>query len=189
MKQRAKIRDGLDLQSGAWYLSSWTFWFNQDGQEAIGSTDRLVNSFVPGDWVPDLMGWNDLLVSTFYDTIPHRWYELPTRQRVPVDDGVGTGDPNNRPDLAIEIPALVDNRLVADCADGMVAGAVVPLLGQVPSPLNEAQAINADGHGWREDAHSDWDELPLPSIWPWYGELFIGHPPLFLDPVLPREEE
>ena len=96
----------------------------------------------------------------------------PYYQRIPVEDGLPTTDLANRPDLAIEIPALVDREIATDCVEATVDNLVKPL-GSTRSHMAEAYSWNATEYGWDHEGHSDYLEKPLPNVWLWYELLFF----------------
>ena len=176
-------------------LGAWTFWFNQAGHPAAASTERVVNSFVEDDSVLGWMRWNE--IHALLQSSPRlerclQW-PLPSNQRVPVSDGLDADDPGNRPDLAYEIPALLDRDSVPACSNIYVSEeALVPPLGQGPNPLETDYSFDAyvGGFGWRYDKHNDYVERSLPEIWGWYAHLLNPQAPGFEpEGILPRDRE
>ena len=171
---------------------SWAFWFNQAGHPAAAGAEKVVNSFVPGDLILYAMEANDT-------GNPHQFDRLmrcmlpspPANQRVPVEDGVDTDDPANRPDLATDIPALPRPDLVSDCIPNIEPEYLVPPLGTVRNPLSGSVSFSPSelGLGWRADKHSDYVEQPLPVIWPWYSYLLNPDLPEIPGGILPRGRE
>jgi hypothetical protein len=107
--------------------------------------------------------------------------------RVPLGDGVPAGEPENRPDLWFEIPPLVFGNLGVGQKPDVID--LVPPLGSVPNIHPDVFNIPAVNFGWRSDMHSDFLELALPDIWPWYRELFRKQEDLDFQRILPYEEE
>jgi hypothetical protein len=62
-------------------------------------------------------------------------------------------------------------------------------LGAVPNTHPDAINIFAGDFGWREFKHSDFLDLSMPEIWPWYQEMFKKREELDDRGILPVGEE
>jgi hypothetical protein len=173
--------------------NSWAFWFNQDESPVNDAVQNLFNSYAPADIALAAMRINDTFATFELGALsgPRLEYGngrgVPMYYRVPLGDGVPAGEPENRPDLWFEIPPLVFGNLGVGQKPDVID--LVPPLGSVPNIHPDVFNIPAVNFGWRSDMHSDFLELALPDIWPWYRELFRKQEDLDFQRILPYEEE
>jgi hypothetical protein len=173
---------------------SWAFWFNQDDSPVSGAVQRIINSYSPGDsalfWMR-IGDWLDFRKKAS-DRVDKQFDRgNPLNYRVPVQDGIPVGDPENRPDLALEIPALISGdilRIYPKYSD------FTQPLGTVSNPLSGTISIPAAGGlGWSEKGHSDFLTGSLSAIWQWYEGIMTERSDMPTDDgyesILPRGKE
>ena len=170
---------------------SWAFWFNQAESPVSASAQRIINSYSPEDralWLMKVGNWyassgnnRDRRVDRAFDRGTAKHF------RVPVADGLLASDPENRPDLSLEIPALIKGNVLMTYPGW---NDFTSPLGTVPNPLVGTYSILAVGDlGWTEKGHSDFLAEPFSTVWPWYEKLMALDENLGNESVLPRGEE
>jgi len=178
---------------------SWAFWFNQNENPVSDSFGHMYNSFTRNDEALVAMKINDYLpiLGTLctYPTLPGlpiapcprveraqsrgagEHYRVPVADGIRVRDASGAGEPDNRPDLSYEIPALLDSdppggfHLPWDDLLIPPWNALTNPLGMEEAPENSKTTIhNIDtmSLAWPEAEHSWFLEGDLWEIWPWY---------------------
>ena len=107
--------------------------------------------------------------------------------RVPLQDGFHVGDPVNRPDLALEISALISGEVLRTFPE--YSDFTNPL-GTVKNPLPDTISVFAAGEvGWSEKGHSDFLTGSLSAVWKWYEAIMENRPDMDGESILPRGEE
>jgi hypothetical protein len=170
---------------------SWAFWFNQNENPTTNSFQNMYNSFTRNDEALVAMKVNDYypILGTIctYPSLPGlpvSWCPRVNRlhgrgvgahYRVPVADGYrvrdpsGVPNPDNRPDLAYEIPALLNS--APPLGISMPWEAVTNPLGMEEAPENSMSTLHSIDTmelAWPESEHSWFLEGEFWEIWPWY---------------------
>jgi hypothetical protein len=198
---------------------SWAFWFNQNENPISDSFENMYNSFTRKDEALVAMKFNDSVpifkIPCTYPKIPGpplgicprvdrthgrgsgQNYRVPVADGIRVWDSTGAGIPENWPDLAYEIPALLDSdpeggfHLPLDDLLIPPWNALTNPLGMEAAPgnsMNTLHSIDTMELAWPETEHSWFLEGELWEIWPWYENLTTesGIPPRAIIP--PGEE-
>ncbi len=185
------ISTNLSLSEADLLKGSWAFWFNQNESPVSESFDFLFNSFTRKDGALVAMKVNDYLpilgTQCTYPTIPgppvgpcpriERGFGrgIGEHYRVPVADGFQVADanrvaePDNRPDLAYEIPAMLNPALPTGIR--FPWDDLTNPLGMEEIPENSAtnmENIDTIDLAWPDSEHSWFLEGDFWEVWPWF---------------------
>lgn len=138
---------------------SWTFWFRQEGAEAVASAREIHHSYNPGDAALYSMRLNDHIWRCAYlARNRHYW-----RSHVP------TNGLTREPWSFCDVPTLMlrDHRHLAEAMIGYGLG---DLNLPVGTQINPVATVNMESCelGWPQMSHSAFQNLPLYEVFKWY---------------------